>query len=400
MSTDLVPVEPEHTSTFGMLVPAAELADKIARTEFVPGGLRGKPDAIAACVLFGHELGIPPMASLSKIHVIDGRPAMAAELMRATVLREGHEVWFEDTTTTRATVCARRKEWPEDRVTRVTWTMDDARKAGLDGRQNWRKYPRAMLKARASSEICRDVFPDVLGGISYSIEELDDGDVAPDEVPAGEQPAPATQTRKAPAKKAPARKATAKKAPARQSAPTGEDLPPLPGEEDPPAAAEKPLEVRRSQMLVIKAREAGLDDDQRHDLVAHVTGGRTTSTKEVDSGETDQLVSILDRVIAGETLDEVLDITDAVIVDEPPEETPAEDMPAPAADDSGDRPSDVDGWQKVMRTAGIRMAEVIRWAAEDAGTLNREAPGNLAQLLEDDELAELVWIRVVDRGDQ
>ena len=48
--------------------------------DFVPPALRGKFEAVLACILAGHEAGVSPMQALSKIHIIEGRPAMAAEL--------------------------------------------------------------------------------------------------------------------------------------------------------------------------------------------------------------------------------------------------------------------------------------------------------------------------------
>ena len=91
------------------LAPTAwQLANRVAGTEFVPAALKGKPEAVLACILAGHEAGISPMQSLSKIHVIQGRPAMAAELMRALVLQHGHEIWIEESTTTRVTMGGRR----------------------------------------------------------------------------------------------------------------------------------------------------------------------------------------------------------------------------------------------------------------------------------------------------
>lgn len=399
-TTDLVlAADTADRSTFGMLEAAANLAGIVAKTEFVPSSLRGKPDAIAACVLFGHELGIPPMASLSKIHVIDGRPAMAAELLRAVAMREGHEVWFEDQTATRVTACARRSDWPEDRVARVTWTMDDAKKAGLEGRQNWRKYPRAMLKARASAEICRDTFPDVLGGIAYAIEELDDG-LEIDDAPA-EAGAPATRT----ARKAPARQTRKAPAPAAKATPPAPaaDTPPLPGEDGYEAGAdtieddEAGRQRRRSQMVIIKAKEAGLTEDQRHELIGQVTNGRTTSSMDVTSAEATDVAAILDSIKAGaDTIEEVLAIDAEIVETAEPDPTPEPVAAAP----TGDAPTDVDGWRAELTARGIRMREVIGWAAEEAGHLNTDPPGNLAQLVESPEVAALVWMTVADRDEQ
>ena len=67
-------------------------AQKIANTPFVPSAFRGKPEAVFAAILYGAELGIGPMQSLNCIHVIEGKPSMAPELMRALVAKAGHRI--------------------------------------------------------------------------------------------------------------------------------------------------------------------------------------------------------------------------------------------------------------------------------------------------------------------
>lgn len=157
------------------LTPTADLAKLIAGTDFVPEALRHKPAAIAACVMYGRELGVDPMTALAKIAIVKGRPAPSAELGRALAIAAGHSIWIETATTTRATVCGQRRG--DERVHTVTWTTDDAKRAGIAGSAAWRAYPRAMLVARASSELVRQAFPDVLGGITVFAEELDDDGV-------------------------------------------------------------------------------------------------------------------------------------------------------------------------------------------------------------------------------
>jgi hypothetical protein len=154
-----------------LLPSSAELAKAVAHTEFVPAGLRGNPAAITACILYGDEIGLGPMQALAHIAVIDGRPSLAAEAMRGLALGAGHDVWVEEATNTRATVAGRRRD--SDQSSRVTWTMDDAKRAGLSGKRNWRTYPRQMLIARASAELCRAIFADAIGGL-VATEELDD----------------------------------------------------------------------------------------------------------------------------------------------------------------------------------------------------------------------------------
>lgn len=237
MTTDIVRHEP--VSSLELAPQAWKLAEKIATTEMVPTALRGRPEAVLAVMLAGHEAGVSPMQSLQKIHIIEGRPAMSSELMRALVMQHGHELIYEEVTTTKVTAAGRRKG--SDRWTKVTWTMDDAKRGGLEGKQNWRKWPRAMLTARATAELCRMVFPDVLAGISHTIEELSDGD-AVGEVDFGPAEVVQASTAPAPAKPTTQRAAITKSAPADDvetiaPAPRGE-VPGLPDEPTPPPTPE------------------------------------------------------------------------------------------------------------------------------------------------------------------
>lgn len=234
MSTEIVPFQPPRSSSSSLeLAPEAwKLASRVADTDFVPKALRGKPEAVLACILAGHEAGISPMQSLSKIHVVEGRPAMAAELMRALVLRAGHEIWIEESTSTRVIVAGQRAG--SERVSRVAWTIDDARRANLAGKNNWKSYPRAMLLARATAELCRALFPDVLAGISHTIEELADGDdvdrpAEPETVEATTTAPPTTTARAKRAATAPG--AAPAMEPEVVDRPRG-DVPGLPGEDD------------------------------------------------------------------------------------------------------------------------------------------------------------------------
>jgi hypothetical protein len=130
------------------LLDPAEIANRIGGTDFVPVAIRNNPAAITAALLYGAEAGLGRMQSLAKIAVINGRPTMAAEAMRALILRAGHDLWVDELTITRCTMAGRRRD--SDAISRVTWTMDDAKRAGLATKQAWRMYPRQMLLARAS----------------------------------------------------------------------------------------------------------------------------------------------------------------------------------------------------------------------------------------------------------
>lgn len=188
---------------------AASVAVSLAKTPFVPQSLReratnNEPDELAraqavtaanitAAILTGQEVGLEPMAALRSIDIIQGVPAMRAVALRALVQGKGHQVWVVEQTDTRAIVAGRRRG--DEHEQRSMWTMDRARALGLVGKDNWRKQPQAMLVARATSELCRLVAADVILGVPYSIEELQDGD---DTVPTDTTPKKRT-ARRAPA---------------------------------------------------------------------------------------------------------------------------------------------------------------------------------------------------------
>ena len=171
--------------TLALAQDALRFAEVIASTQFVPPGLRGKPDAILAAIMFGSELGLGPMQSLSKIAVIDGRPSLSAEAQRGLIRAAGHQIWTVELTNTRCVLAGQRIG--EGRTEEVGWTLDDAKRAGLAGKDNWRHYPRQMLLARATSDLARLLFSDVLGGFPSTEETLE-------QIEAGDAPTPPAST--------------------------------------------------------------------------------------------------------------------------------------------------------------------------------------------------------------
>src|SRR5262245_26437018 len=132
----LVPLQqPNRPGWVEVMERGTELAEVIANTDFVPKQLRGNQPAILAAILYGNEVGLDPMTSLQLVAVIDGRPTLAAEGMRALILAAGHELWVEESTTSRAVVAGRRRDGKN--TSRVTWTLDDVKRAGIGGRPNY-----------------------------------------------------------------------------------------------------------------------------------------------------------------------------------------------------------------------------------------------------------------------
>lgn len=152
------------------------LAGRIASTEFVPRDLRGRPDAVLACILAGREMGLGPMQSLRQIHIIDGRPAFAADLMLAKMRSSGVMIVDSGTSPERAWIHARRGDTGEE--AEVEWTLEEAKQANLLGKSNWKTYPSDMLWARCVGRLARRLGSDMFGGMNYTAEEVRDFDDA------------------------------------------------------------------------------------------------------------------------------------------------------------------------------------------------------------------------------
>ena len=147
-----------------------DIAEKIAQSPLIPDAYRGKPTEAAIAMMYGAEVGLPPMTSLQRIVVINGKPTLDAQAMTALIRSAGHSL-TGDATATEATATGKRQDTGD--VMSVTFTIEDARLAGLV-RQNgpWTKFPKSMLWARAVSQLARELFGDVLLGMSYVPEEM------------------------------------------------------------------------------------------------------------------------------------------------------------------------------------------------------------------------------------
>jgi hypothetical protein len=399
------------------MAPAAwQIAHRLAGTDFVPKALRDKPGAIMACIMYGHEIGVEPMQSLQKIHVIDGRPGMAAELMRALVLRAGHEIWFENMSSTAVTIIGRRRD--QVRETKVTWTIDDADRAGLKGKDNWRKYPMDMLAARATGRLCRLMFAEVLAGLSDTIEELTDGElvdagdigVVADAVATGNvTPTGDVKTIKS-RHSASRRKTAAAPAAEAPSSPAG-PRPPLPGEDesdildaeivepgeasdvterppespqadptpsdapdtppdwpgDPePAPEDDGLRLSGPQMVAMKFGQKGITDRAiRLQMTSELIGRDITSGNDLSPAE------------VGIVLDALDDVSDAATVS-PEVDAPSPTEPEPDAVRSGPASGSADAllspegwngdqWRDLLQRRGIKASVTLKKARELSG---------------------------------
>lgn len=139
----------------GELAATMEVVRAISATDFVPRGIRGNNAAILACILYGREIGLGPMESLSEVHMIDGRPSLSAKAKVKRARQAGHDIWGT-VDENAATVTGKRGD--NGREMTVSFTLEQAKAAGLAGKPNWKNYTEDMLWARAVSRLCRRLF--------------------------------------------------------------------------------------------------------------------------------------------------------------------------------------------------------------------------------------------------
>lgn len=148
------------------------LADIFLKSGLMPSAVK-TPAAAFTIIQTGRELGIPPMAAIRGIAVIDGKPTVSADLMAALIQREHGDdaVRFlpEECDERRATGLYRRRGW--NTYSRFVYTIEDANRAGLTGKRNWQTHPAAMLRARWLSSVAKMAFNDTCNGL-YLPEEL------------------------------------------------------------------------------------------------------------------------------------------------------------------------------------------------------------------------------------
>lgn len=144
----------------------------LAESDLVPKDFKGRPGNCLVAIQWGAELGLKPLQAMQNLAVINGRPALWGDaviaLVRSSPLCE-YVVETDDGST--ATCKVKRRGEPEQVR---TFSMDDARAAGLAGKQGpWTQYPKRMRQMRARAFALRDVFPDVLRGLPVAEEVMD-----------------------------------------------------------------------------------------------------------------------------------------------------------------------------------------------------------------------------------
>jgi len=169
----------EHGLIFRNWDDMWRLASAIAKSDLAPKDFIGKPENCLIAMQMGFEVGIAPMSAIQNIAVINGRPSIWGDMMKAICINSGlvtrfHEYVEGEGDEMTAHCIIGRAGWPDEIY--QTFSIADAKRAGLLPAKPdaaWNKYPKRMLQMRARGFACRDAFPDRLRGIWSREEAID-----------------------------------------------------------------------------------------------------------------------------------------------------------------------------------------------------------------------------------
>ncbi len=283
-----------------------EYAGQLVQSGLLPKHIKTREQAIAIMQL-GSELNLPPMAALSKIYVVHGKPALDGQTALAVMQRHGVLIEVLESTDKVCRVRGRRYygEDPE-KANEQLWvqmveefTSADAQRMGLLNQDNYRKQPRVMLRWKAIGALGRILAADLLNGLDMR----EDLDATPAEMFREREPAPRQTVRVASVKREMDDRPPLPEAPMpAQKAPQEVEAEPAPPEPKPKRkAAKKAVKVisdaQRKRLWAItnqRARDVGVDPLEIRDVVRSILEKHGVPPKpdDKDGGPSSSLIPV------------------------------------------------------------------------------------------------------------
>jgi hypothetical protein len=128
------------------------------------------PEQAIALMLIAQAEGRHPAAAAQDYDIIGGRAAKKSEAMLRDFLAAGGKIEWHLLTDEAAEATFSHSAGG---AVRLRWDMPRAVRAGLANKDNWKKWPRAMLRSRVVSEGCKTIYPVATSGM-YTPEEVQD----------------------------------------------------------------------------------------------------------------------------------------------------------------------------------------------------------------------------------
>lgn len=140
--------------------------------DMLPRAYRGQPGAILLAIDWAERHDLAVMDAIHGVAWVQGRPVVDSTLQRAMARNAGYDVRVVEATDTKATV--RVLVNGSTVVGTASYTIEEARAAGLTGKDNWKRHTTDMLVARATTRAIKWFCAEALIGGALSPDEVDD----------------------------------------------------------------------------------------------------------------------------------------------------------------------------------------------------------------------------------
>lgn len=127
------------------------------------------PDEALALMMVAQAEGQHPATIVQDYDIIQGRAARKTHSVLARFQQAGGRVEWHELSDTKAEATFSHPQG----IARLAWTIEQAKRIGLTNKDNWKNYPRAMLRARCIAEGVRAAFPAAIGGMLVTEEAQD-----------------------------------------------------------------------------------------------------------------------------------------------------------------------------------------------------------------------------------
>ena len=171
---------------------ALDVALRYAKTfasagEAVAPAYRDRPGAVLLAMEWARARGLDNLVALQGVTFIAGKAVIDATLQRDLAAIAGYRTIVQAGDTSATVIVERGGE----ELGRATYTLDDAKVAGLLGKKNWQQHPKEMLVARATTQALRWHAPGVMTGLLIE-DDIETDPVVILEPTTAPEPAPET----------------------------------------------------------------------------------------------------------------------------------------------------------------------------------------------------------------
>jgi hypothetical protein len=164
------PAKADYQSIKGAMPKDVMEAITLAKTFHASGMFTHlkSPAHAVPIILAGMEWGIGPFSAMQNISIIQGRPVTSAQLLGFFAKRSGYETRVLSHTTKG---CKLEFFKGGKSIGESEFNEEDAKAAGLLGKDNWKNWPKNMYYARAMSNGVRWYCQDATMGVALYIED-------------------------------------------------------------------------------------------------------------------------------------------------------------------------------------------------------------------------------------